>query len=133
VNKGKGEKRPRDEEDEAAADSADAAAAFAGLEEIAPQAAATYTPQSDDDEDSSEEDLGLESGEDDARQKRNRLPNKSAEAGIIEKLVATNFMCHSNFEVTFGPNLNFITGLNGSKQSFLVWSSIYFQSEVRMY
>jgi len=40
-----------------------------------------------------------------------------AEAGIIEKIVLENFMCHSHLEIYFGPKVNFIVGLNGSGKS----------------
>jgi len=38
-----------------------------------------------------------------------------AEAGIIEKIRLENFMCHRHLELSFGPNINFIVGVNGSK------------------
>jgi structural maintenance of chromosomes protein 6 len=40
-----------------------------------------------------------------------------SEAGIIEKLELHNFMCHSAFSLTFGPQTNFIIGRNGSGKS----------------
>ena len=41
-----------------------------------------------------------------------------ADHGIIEKVSLKNFMCHNRLEVTFGPNVNFIIGRNGSKSDF---------------
>lgn len=40
-----------------------------------------------------------------------------SQAGIIEKLELSNFMCHNNFSLTFGPQTNFIIGRNGSGKS----------------
>lgn len=40
-----------------------------------------------------------------------------SQAGIIEKLELSNFMCHHNFSLTFGPQTNFIIGRNGSGKS----------------
>lgn len=38
-----------------------------------------------------------------------------AEVGIIESVSLRNFMCHSQLEFKFGPNVNFVTGKNGSE------------------
>ena len=43
--------------------------------------------------------------------------NTPAEAGIIEEVRCTNFMCHEQLTVTLGPLINFITGHNGSGKS----------------
>ncbi|TID18627.1 hypothetical protein CANINC_003877 [Pichia inconspicua] len=40
-----------------------------------------------------------------------------SQAGIIEKLELSNFMCHTNFSLSFGPQTNFIIGRNGSGKS----------------
>ncbi|KAI0682435.1 P-loop containing nucleoside triphosphate hydrolase protein [Cytidiella melzeri] len=40
-----------------------------------------------------------------------------AEMGIIEKLEMFNFMCHKYLVFTFGPQINFIIGHNGSGKS----------------
>jgi len=37
--------------------------------------------------------------------------------GTIMKVKVTNFMCHQNLEVEFGPRINFIVGENGSGKS----------------
>ncbi|CDK25719.1 unnamed protein product [Kuraishia capsulata CBS 1993] len=42
---------------------------------------------------------------------------RESTAGVIESIRMTNFMCHSNFEVTLGPQTNFIIGKNGSGKS----------------
>ncbi|ODM88865.1 Structural maintenance of chromosomes protein 6 [Orchesella cincta] len=41
-------------------------------------------------------------------------------AGVIKSLRLQNFMCHSDFTHNFHPNLNFITGQNGSGKSALL-------------
>jgi hypothetical protein len=105
VDKGKGEKRSRDDEEEPAGSAGQA-------EDIAATHYADYG--GGDGFELAIEEQGLESGEDDAREQLQLQANKSAGAGIIEKLVARDFMCHDNLEVTFKPNLNFITGANGS-------------------
>lgn len=37
--------------------------------------------------------------------------------GSIKSISMENFMCHSNFYLTFNPRINFISGLNGSGKS----------------
>lgn len=37
--------------------------------------------------------------------------------GSIKSITLENFMCHSNFHLTFNPRINFICGLNGSGKS----------------
>jgi hypothetical protein len=36
------------------------------------------------------------------------------QVGVIEKMTLVNFMCHRHLTVSFGPNVNFIVGRNGS-------------------
>lgn len=43
--------------------------------------------------------------------------NMPAEAGIIEEIRCTNFMCHEQLTVPLGPLINFIIGHNGSGKS----------------
>jgi structural maintenance of chromosomes protein 6 len=43
--------------------------------------------------------------------------NVPAEAGIIQEIKCTNFMCHEQLTVTLGPLINFIIGHNGSGKS----------------
>lgn len=40
--------------------------------------------------------------------------------GVLKSLQLYNFMCHSNFTHHFHPNLNFVTGQNGSGKSALL-------------
>ncbi|XP_065648710.1 structural maintenance of chromosomes protein 6 isoform X2 [Hydra vulgaris] len=43
-----------------------------------------------------------------------------AESGILEKIVLSNFMCHKKLEVSFGTNVNFVIGRNGSGKSAIL-------------
>ena len=40
--------------------------------------------------------------------------------GAVKKLVLTNFMVHQKLELEFGPNVNIITGANGSGKSAIL-------------
>jgi len=41
-------------------------------------------------------------------------------AGTIGKVAVKNFMCHSNFAICLGPNVNFVSGENGSGKSAIL-------------
>ena len=41
-------------------------------------------------------------------------------AGILAAVKLENFMCHQNFEIAFGSNINFVSGQNGSGKSAIV-------------
>ncbi|GAA5839517.1 hypothetical protein JCM3766R1_003566 [Sporobolomyces carnicolor] len=45
------------------------------------------------------------------------LNQKIAEAGVITHVKLENFMCHYSTEVDFGPQVNFLVGVNGSGKS----------------
>eukprot|EP01103_Thecamoeba_quadrilineata_P019374 TRINITY_DN7816_c0_g1_i1.p1 TRINITY_DN7816_c0_g1~~TRINITY_DN7816_c0_g1_i1.p1 ORF type:complete len:1068 (+),score=278.16 TRINITY_DN7816_c0_g1_i1:24-3206(+) len=56
---------------------------------------------------------------------------EEGQVGIIEKINLENFMCHANLEMKFGPNVNFLVGLNGSgKSAILVALTICLGSRV---
>lgn len=48
------------------------------------------------------------------------LEEVSLKAGYIKKLTLKNFMCHDHFELSFGPQMNFIIGRNGSGKSAIL-------------
>ncbi|XP_062860164.1 structural maintenance of chromosomes protein 6-like isoform X2 [Trichomycterus rosablanca] len=51
--------------------------------------------------------------------------NASGEVGIIESIFLKNFMCHSLLgPFTFGPNVNFVVGNNGSGKSAILTALI---------
>lgn len=50
----------------------------------------------------------------------NRTKISNHPAGYIKKIKLTNFMSHKNFEMEFGPTLNFIVGNNGSGKSAIL-------------
>lgn len=82
--------------------------------------------------DEEESDLEANSGEDEASDMEesdseaeaynndNVDGNSPAKAGVIERLVLRNFMCHEYFQLDLGPQLNFIIGRNGSGKSAIL-------------
>lgn len=67
--------------------------------------------------DDSESDSDSDSDED---LENDRVDSSPAKAGVIEKIVLKNFMCHDFFELNLGPQLNFIIGRNGSGKSAIL-------------
>ena len=47
---------------------------------------------------------------------------RAAEAGILEQVTLENFLCHRFLEVSFGPNVNFLHGANGSSFAWIAHS-----------
>ncbi|GAA5823619.1 hypothetical protein JCM11251_000701 [Rhodosporidiobolus azoricus] len=46
--------------------------------------------------------------------------SKIAEAGVIQQVDLHNFMCHAHTTVDFGPQVNFLVGVNGSGKSAIL-------------
>ncbi|EGC31844.1 hypothetical protein DICPUDRAFT_39291 [Dictyostelium purpureum] len=74
-------------------------------------------------ESESESDSGSDSDDSDAENTKIREEaelrklSTDPEAGIIESITLENFMCHRHFHISFGSNVNFISGENGSGKS----------------
>lgn len=78
----------------------------------------------EEEEDSEVEDMEEEDGEVDesgdeegnamAPPSKKHKGNEEADVGIVEKITLENFMNHKHLELTFGPKINFIVGVNGS-------------------
>ncbi|GAA6061381.1 hypothetical protein JCM10212_000641 [Sporobolomyces blumeae] len=87
-------------------------------------------PASDDDHDGEDDEASQdeEVNEEERRQvaliaetQRIKASNqKIAEAGVIKKVRLENFMCHYATEVDFGPQVNFLVGVNGSGKSAIL-------------
>uniref|UniRef100_A0A6P4ETP8 Structural maintenance of chromosomes protein 6 n=1 Tax=Drosophila rhopaloa TaxID=1041015 RepID=A0A6P4ETP8_DRORH len=48
------------------------------------------------------------------------IPNAFDRCGKVISMRLTNFMCHSNLFMEFGPNINFLVGNNGSGKSAVI-------------
>lgn len=68
----------------------------------------------------SEDDSGSDSDSSSDEEREDQIDNSPAKAGVIEKIVLKNFMCHDFFELDLGPQLNFIIGRNGSGKSAIL-------------
>ncbi|GAA5994173.1 DNA repair protein SMC6 [Rhodotorula paludigena] len=47
-------------------------------------------------------------------------PTKVAQAGVIQRVELVSFMCHAHTTVDFGPQVNFLVGVNGSGKSAIL-------------
>ncbi|GAA6051233.1 hypothetical protein JCM3770_005883 [Rhodotorula araucariae] len=70
----------------------------------------------DEDEDMSDAEERQRQIEQLQQTQRNR-PSKIALAGVIQQVDLINFMCHAHTTVDFGPQVNFLVGVNGSGKS----------------
>ncbi|GAA5927901.1 uncharacterized protein JCM15063_006030 [Sporobolomyces koalae] len=72
----------------------------------------------DNDEDAEQNRRALEELQ--ATQAMRSLNPKIAQAGVITRVKLENFMCHYSTEVDFGPQVNFLVGVNGSGKSAIL-------------
>ncbi|CED84316.1 DNA repair protein RAD18 (SMC family protein) [Phaffia rhodozyma] len=49
-----------------------------------------------------------------------KVSGEKAQMGVIQEVELVNFMCHSYLEVKLGPQVNFLTGANGSGKSAIL-------------
>eukprot|EP00937_MAST-01D_sp_MAST-1D-sp2_P005072 g5072.t1 len=80
----------------------------------------------DDDDDAEEEEEEEDDDEDEMDEEQASQAARAFEdreqhdAGVVTKIGVENFMCHRNFSIELGPNVNFITGKNGSGKSAIL-------------
>jgi structural maintenance of chromosomes protein 6 len=79
-------------------------------------------PRTDEeqDEDSDNDDDLYDSDDSDSEGAVTHTPREKSESGIILSIEARNFMCHRHLKITFGRNINFINGSNGSGKSAIL-------------
>ncbi|GAA5938070.1 hypothetical protein JCM10213_000824 [Rhodosporidiobolus nylandii] len=75
------------------------------------------SPQADEDEDDEMDDEEQRRQVDALTQEQAARASKIAEAGVIMQVDLQNFMCHARTTVDFGPQVNFLVGVNGSGKS----------------
>ncbi|TNY22116.1 RecF/RecN/SMC [Rhodotorula diobovata] len=79
-------------------------------------------------EDDEDEDEDEDMSDDEERRRQAALleqtqrarPSKIAEAGVIKQVDLQSFMCHAHTTVDFGPQVNFLVGVNGSGKSAIL-------------
>jgi len=77
-----------------------------------------YEARRDRTDGDSDDDAALEKATQTVRDEYQLLvENAPAEAGVLQSVECTNFMCHTRLTVDLGPLINFIIGHNGSGKS----------------
>lgn len=71
-------------------------------------------------EEDEEDELDAEDNEEEEQRRLADADQGTAQSGIVEKIELRNFMCHQNFNIEFGPKLNFVMGRNGSGKSTIL-------------
>ncbi|XP_041661505.1 structural maintenance of chromosomes protein 6 [Cheilinus undulatus] len=83
--------------------------------------------ENEEDEEEMEHANGNQSDEEDGLLTKEmlRAGEVASDAGIVESITLKNFMCHSHLgPFTFGPNVNFVVGNNGSGKSAVLTALI---------
>ncbi|GAA6012114.1 hypothetical protein JCM10207_005133 [Rhodosporidiobolus poonsookiae] len=74
----------------------------------------------EEDDDDEEEDEEIRRQAEELRATQAGKTSKVAEAGVITQVEVQNFMCHAATTVNFGPQVNFLVGVNGSGKSAIL-------------
>ncbi|GAA5889489.1 hypothetical protein JCM8208_001041 [Rhodotorula glutinis] len=85
-----------------------------------------FDPDGQGDDDDDDEDADMSDDEETRRQvarlqqTQSARSSKIAEAGVIQQVDLQSFMCHAHTTVNFGPQVNFLIGVNGSGKSAIL-------------
>ncbi|GAA5984902.1 hypothetical protein JCM11641_003620 [Rhodosporidiobolus odoratus] len=80
---------------------------------------ASEEEEEEDEDDEMEDEEERRQAQELARSQAN-LPTRIAESGVITQVDLQNFMCHGRTTVSFGPQVNFLVGVNGSGKSAIL-------------